>query len=152
MLDLLDHHGGAARNDGDAREMLLVLGLRNGQRIDVVAAPGEQADDAREHAGLVVDDDRERAALDRLRCRRRRIVGGTAHTITLPSSVIASSILTAASPRSISLWARPDGIIGKQFSLGSTTQSKITGFLTSIISRMAPSRSAGFSQRMPTAW
>ena len=34
---------------------------------------------------------------------------------------------SAAPPSSISLWARPDGIIGKQFSFGSTTQSKITG-------------------------
>src|SRR5262249_29243126 len=58
------------------------------------------------------------------------------HTITLPSSVTASSMLTVASLMSISLWARPDGIIGKQFSPGSTTQSKITGFLTLIISRM----------------
>ena len=38
------------------------------------------------------------------------------YTITLPSSVIASSTETPASPRIISLCARPDGIIGKQFS------------------------------------
>src|SRR5205823_14592454 len=76
---------------------------------------------------------------------------GIVHTITLPSSVMASSTLTPASPSSISLWARPEGIIGKQFSLGSTTQSKITGFFTLIISRIAPSRSPGRSQRMPTA-
>src|SRR5262249_8509403 len=69
-------------------------------------------------------------------------------TITLPSSVTASSMLTAASPSSISLWARPDGIIGKQFSAGSTTQSKMTGFLTSIISLIASSSSPGLSQRM----
>src|SRR5262249_25665127 len=73
------------------------------------------------------------------------------HTITLPSSVTASSMSSAAPLMSISLWARPEGIIGKQFSFGSTTQSKITGLLTLIISRIAPSRSPGFSQRMPTA-
>ena len=73
------------------------------------------------------------------------------YTITLPSSVIASSRLSAASPRIISLCARPDGIIGKQFSFGSTTQSNSTGLSTSIISLMAWSRSPGFSQRMPTA-
>ncbi len=28
VLDLLDHHRRAARHDGDARQMLLVLGLR----------------------------------------------------------------------------------------------------------------------------
>src|SRR5271170_3875288 len=69
------------------------------------------------------------------------------HTIILPSSVMASSSVSAASPRIISLWARPEGIIGKQFSFWSTTQSKITGWSTSIISRIAPSRSPGFSQR-----
>ena len=36
--------------------MRLVLGLRHGERLDIVAAAGEQADDAREHAGLVVDE------------------------------------------------------------------------------------------------
>jgi len=39
-----------------------------------------------------------------------------AYTITLPSSVMASSTLSPLSPRIISLWARPEGIIGKQFS------------------------------------
>ena len=38
------------------REMRLVLGLRHGQQLDIVAAAGEQADDAREHARLVVDE------------------------------------------------------------------------------------------------
>ena len=61
------------------------------------------------------------------------------------------STLSPASPSSISLWALPDGIIGKQFSFWSTTQSKITGLSTSIISLIASSSSAGFSQRMPTA-
>src|SRR5438105_15939823 len=76
---------------------------------------------------------------------------GIVHTITLPSSVMASSALTALSPSSISLCARPDGIMGKQFSVGSTTQSKITALSTEIISLIAASRSPGFSQRMPTA-
>src|SRR6185436_11277057 len=119
------------------------------------AAAGEQPDHAREHARLVVDDDRKRVALDRLRGGRGGVVTGAGtvchYTITLPSSVTASSMSSAAPPSSISLWARPDGIIGKQFSAGSTTQSKITGRLTSIISRMAASSSPGFSQRMPTA-
>ena len=66
VLDLLDHHRRAAGDDGDAREMLLVLGLGDGERVDVVAAAGEQADDARQHAGLVVDQHAERAALDLL--------------------------------------------------------------------------------------
>ncbi len=56
MLDLLDHHGRTRGDDGDAREMRLVLGLRHGERVDIVAAAGEQADDAGKHAGLVVDE------------------------------------------------------------------------------------------------
>ena len=41
VLDLLDHHRRAARDHRDAREVLLVLGLRHGQRVDIVAAAGE---------------------------------------------------------------------------------------------------------------
>ena len=63
ILDLLDHHRRAAGDDGDAREMLLVLGLRDGERVDIVAAAGKQPDHARQHARLVVDEHRERAAL-----------------------------------------------------------------------------------------
>src|SRR4029450_6000687 len=108
-------------------------------------------------------NDREQQRDQRHQCRRQIELQGRrrqkgrepgddiAHTITLPSLVTASSIFSAASPSSISLWARPDGIIGKQFSFGSTTQSKMTALSTSIISRMAPSRSSGRSQRMPTA-
>src|SRR5688572_14307284 len=156
VLDLLDDHRRAAGHDRDARQVFLVLGLRHRQRVDVVAAAGEQSDDARQHARLVVDEHTERVALDSLRGRRGGIMGGAGsvrhHTITLPSSVTASSMSSAPPPSNISLWARPDGIIGKQFSLGSTTQSKITGRLTAIISLIAASRSPGFEQRMPTAW
>jgi hypothetical protein len=38
----------------------------------------------------------------------------------------------------------------KQLARAATRQSKITGFLTLIISVMAASRSPGFSHRMPT--
>src|SRR5208283_3200138 len=61
------------------------------------------------------------------------------YTIILPSSVTALSRLSAASPRIISLCARPEGIIGKQFSFGSTTQSNSTGASTSIICLIAAS-------------
>src|SRR3954471_2461608 len=66
MLDLLDHHRRARRDDGDAREMLLALGLRDREALDVVAAPREQADDAREHAGLVLHEHRKRVRLVRV--------------------------------------------------------------------------------------
>ena len=57
-----------------------------------------------------------------------------------------------ASPRIISLWARPDGIIGKQFSFWidhAVEDHRLASTL--IISLIAASRSPGFSQRMPTA-
>src|SRR5262245_53474268 len=134
--------------------MLPVLGLGHRQGLDIVSAAREQTDDARQHARLVVDQVLERVGVGLLRRRRNRIVtcrGSVHHTITLPSSVIASSTLTPASPRSISLCARPDGIIGKQFSLGSTTQSNSTGLSTSLVSLIARSRSPGFTQRIPCA-
>src|SRR6266849_372945 len=135
--------------------MPLVLGLGAGERVDIVAAPGKQPDDTGQHPRLIVDENRQGMSLDLLRCGCSGIMGGGAHrlayTITLPSSVMASSTLTAESPSSISLWARPEGIMGKQFSAGSTTQSKITALFTSIIALMAASRSPGRSQRMPTA-
>ena len=40
----------------------LAFHRRDGQAVDVVAAAGEQADDAREDARLVVDQDRDRRA------------------------------------------------------------------------------------------
>src|SRR5436190_19202126 len=123
--------------------MLLVLGLRDGERVDVVAAPGEQADDAREHARFVVDQHREGVALAffldwrgwiMARACRRCVAH---HTSTLPRSSIAFAMSPATSPSSISLCALPDGIIGKQFSIWSTWQSKMTGLSTLIISLMA---------------
>ncbi len=56
-LDLLDHHLGARRHDVDAAAAALVVDRRHGQAVDVVAAAGEQPDDAGEHAGLVLDQD-----------------------------------------------------------------------------------------------
>ena len=60
MLDLLQHMRRTARHHGDARQVLLVLGLGDGEALDVVAAAGKQADDAGKHARLVVDQNRQR--------------------------------------------------------------------------------------------
>ena len=65
-LDLLQDRVRAGRHDGDAREVLLVLGLRDREALDVVAAAGEQPRDAREHARLVVDDTASVWRVDRL--------------------------------------------------------------------------------------
>src|SRR5882672_10766256 len=121
------------------------------QRLQADAALLQEGDDREQEC----DQRHQRRSQIELQARRRqkgrKLGDEIAHTITFPSLVTASSIFSAASPSSISLWARPDGIIGKQFSLGSTTQSKITGRFTLIISVMASSRSPGRSQRMPTA-
>src|SRR5262249_19349668 len=106
VLDLLDHHRRARRNDRDQRQVLPVLGFRNRQGLDVVSATSEQTDNARQHARLVIDQHRERVGFRFLRGWRRRIMacrGSVHHTITLPSSVMASSTLTPASPSNISL-------------------------------------------------
>ena len=47
VLDLLDHHRRAARDDGDAAAMAFGVGLGDRQAFDVVAAAREQADHAR---------------------------------------------------------------------------------------------------------
>ena len=49
----------------------------------------------------------------------------------------------------ISLWALPDGIMGKQFSAWSTTTSTITGRSMSIISAMVSSTFVASSTRKP---
>jgi len=61
LLDLLEHMVGAGGDDGDARLVSVAVDLGDRERLDVVAARGEQADDAGEDARLVVDDAGERA-------------------------------------------------------------------------------------------
>src|SRR6185369_2283420 len=104
------------------------------------AASREQADDAGENAGFVVDQHRHGMSLDRIvlaqACHFRplnaRYHAQTAslqirhdYTSTMPSS--ETGFATSSGPSSISLCAEPDGIIGKQFSFSSTRQSTITG-------------------------
>src|SRR5215471_4823731 len=66
MLDLLDHHRCAGGDYGNAREMLLALGLRHREAFDVVTAAREQSDDAGEHPGFVLHQYRERVRLVRV--------------------------------------------------------------------------------------
>src|SRR3546814_4534339 len=51
----------AAGDDGDARKMRLVLGFGNGEAFDIIAPAGKQADDTRQHARLVVNQQIGRA-------------------------------------------------------------------------------------------
>ena len=64
MFDLGDDGGRAAGDNGDARDVLLVLRFRHGKRVDIIAAARKQADDTGQYAGLVIDDDGESVGLD----------------------------------------------------------------------------------------
>ena len=88
-LDLLDDHGRAGGDDGDARQMRLMFGLRHGERLDVVAAAREQADDARKHSGLVVHEHAHRMGLGLLLGLLKRIGrSGLRHLFSLLFAII----------------------------------------------------------------
>ena len=53
-LDLFDDHGRAAGDHVDAALVAVGIDGCHGQAIDIIASAGKQADDAREHAGLVL--------------------------------------------------------------------------------------------------
>ena len=163
----------AGGDDVDARAAALVIDRRDGQAVDVVAAAGEQADDARQDAGLVVHQDRDRRAAQcgvghgesgasscrvvTARNRRQRAAadgGRLAMTLRVsdqhrPSSVMPAASVLVLGPRIISLCAAPHGIIGKQFSFWSTAMSAITGAVGGqhladhVVQLVRPSRRAG---------
>src|SRR5262249_47809725 len=112
-LDLLDHHGRAAGHDGDARKMLLVLGFGDGERFDVVAAPGEQADHPRQYAGLVVDQHRQGVGLDLLGDGRGG--GGGGVRVRTPDSYGVAPAHSASSrvftPVFDGLWTRVNALM-----------------------------------------
>src|SRR5690606_26324790 len=56
-LDLLDHHGGAAGDDGDARQVGLLVDTGHRQPLNALSAHREQADHPRQHAELIIDKD-----------------------------------------------------------------------------------------------
>src|SRR4051812_18749242 len=177
-LDLLDDHFRAGRHDVDPRAGPAAFHRRHCEAVDVIAAAGEQADDAGQDARLVFDQDRYRctaqcgvghefgsaSGLDPAisgGTLPRRMAGNSPaktfdvaryQTSTRPSSVIPAASPSCSVPRIISLWAAPDGIIGKQFSFGSTAMSAITARSQASISRITSSNCSTFSARRPTAW
>ena len=66
-LDLLDHLRRARGNDGDAAEVTGVVDLCHGEAVDVVSTARKQTDDARQHAGFVLDQYGQRVAFDHIR-------------------------------------------------------------------------------------
>src|SRR5690606_23221594 len=55
-LDLLEHDRRSSRDNRDAREMRFMLGLRNRQTFDIVAAAGKQTDDPGKDARFITDE------------------------------------------------------------------------------------------------
>ena len=99
-LDLLDHRRGARGDDSDARRARRRIHFGHRQAFDIVAAPGKQPNDTRQHTGLIVYQHRDGVAFDSLR---------THQTSIFPASLTSPP---SSGPSSISLWAAPDGIIG----------------------------------------
>src|SRR5690606_23620823 len=64
VLDLLDHIGRTMRDDGDAGQVLLVLGLGDREAFDIVAASEEKANDPGKSARLFVYQHGKRAHFD----------------------------------------------------------------------------------------
>src|SRR5690242_4357396 len=83
------------------------------------------------------------------RSSHQLLLPSSTHTSALPAAK-AEAALSDSAGSSISLWALPEGIIGKQFSSAATRQSNSTGFFTEIISLIAPSRSPGLLTCRPT--
>src|SRR6478752_7355222 len=88
--------------------------------------------------------ERHQALVQAMRRSVRLRHGGAAHGYTSASPSPEMRLAAASSAeRIMSLWALPEGIIGKQFSFGSTATSHTTGPGIAIMSRMVPSRSSG---------
>ncbi len=86
------------------RAVPVVLDRRDRQAVDVVAAPGEQPDDAREHAGLIVDQHGDGGATQGRSLwvgmsRFRSSCGNAAQTSTMPSSVMPAAALLVLGPQ-----------------------------------------------------
>ena len=133
-FDLREHTRRAARYDRDARQVLLVLSLRYGQALDVVASTREQTDDPRENARLVIHHHSQGRAMLGLVVVGDEVSGsrwghGRVQTSALPfaSIAFATASSVASSGSSISLCALPLGIMGKQLARFATRQSIRTG-------------------------
>src|SRR5687768_9043424 len=124
--DLLDHLVGPGRDDGHPRKRR-VLGGRDGERLDVVAARGEEARHARERAGLVLEEDGDDVPHTRIISDRPLPPGTIGNTFSVWS--VMKSMNTRSSLRA-----------NASFSAGSTSP----GF--SILIPTCPYASASFTK------
>src|SRR4029453_19167989 len=119
------------------------VGLRrtHRERVDVEPARREQARDAREDAGLVLDQDGDRV---------QRATPAVAHTIGASEGSVVG--VADSGPRMMSSFDAPAGTIGKTISLGSTRKSITTlRSSTEYAFSITASTSSGLSARRPTA-
>src|SRR5690606_9014001 len=106
--DLLERCRLDVDHDRDPAEPL-VVGGSDRERVDVVRPSREQVDDAGQHAGLVLDEDRERVVSDLAHCP--------------PSPVPGPPALTWNGGTWTSVFDLPAGTIGKTFSAASVRNS-----------------------------
>src|SRR5690606_8087045 len=126
--DLVERRRLHVDDDRDTAQRRIVGGCHR-ERLDVVAPAGEQPGHSGEHAGPVLDEDRE------------RVVTGLGHR-TSPCWDGGTTTWE---------FVAPAGTIGKTFSLASVRKSMTTGrSLIEFAFSMAAGTSSGDSTRMPT--
>src|SRR5690349_13764234 len=146
LRDLLEGEvldGDDDRHAGDVG----VLGGPDGQRLDVEAAPREQARHAGEHTGLVLDEHRQRVALHH--------GWASSMTASISAGPAASSSLSNSGRmlRAAMIWSLPvpAATIGHTCASAPTTKSITTGrSLIAMASWMTRSTSSRDSARRPT--
>ena len=114
--DLLERRRLDVDDDRDPAEAL-VLGRRDGEREDVEVAPGEQAGDPGEHAGPVLDEDRQDVVVQ----------VGAHRSMASAQRRARAAPPPAAAGRTRSSLPNPAGTIGNTFSRASTRKSTTTG-------------------------
>src|SRR5436190_13530276 len=127
LLDLLEHVLLALDPQRDARHVV-TLGRADSEALDVERTPCEHARDARQRAGRVLDEHRQRVL----------------HAITCSSASSGENSTTSSA-------AAPAGIIGKQCSRGTTGASTTQVRPEAIASRSAVSSSSSVSAVKPSA-
>src|SRR5260221_12545911 len=124
LLDLLERMRLAVDAQRDPRDVV-ALGLADGEALDVEAAAGKHAGDARERARLVLEEDGQ------------RVLHATGTSVSWYSTTSRA--------------AAPAGIIGKQCSRGSTRASTTQVRPEATASASASSSSSGVSAVKPSA-
>src|ERR1700712_645233 len=154
--DLLEGELVDAHADGHPRDAGL-LGRPDGERLDVVAAPREQARDAGQHAGLVLDEDREDVGAHRLVSRGRW--SSLSMSVTTSSAPPASgSSNSGRMSRAAMIWSLPvpAATMGQTCASAPTVKSMTTGrsvtAMACLMTRSTLSLDSHRRPSQPSAW